>query len=105
MSAYLPRHYTTGGRGRRRSLGLAPLRPVTKEHRILSALVHHDDGVSQTRLSATTGYDRSSISQAINELEAKDLVRRKKSKTDGRVNTIHLLAKGRKTLERAGIVA
>lgn len=106
MSAYQPRHQVTLASRRRRGyrVGLTP-RATTKTERILSALVRHDDGVSQTRLSDATGFDRSSISQAITELENLNLVRRKKSKDDGRVNNIHLLAKGRKALERAGIVA
>lgn len=62
------------------------------------------EDVSQAILVADTNIDKMTISKSVRSLQAKKLVRIKKSKTDKRANNLELYAKG-KTIAKEAVVA
>ncbi len=66
---------------------------------ILAAMVDFEkagEDVSQAILVANTNIDKMTISKSVRSLQAKKLVKIKKSKTDKRANNLELYAKGKK---------
>lgn len=61
----------------------------------LLAYVLRDEGMTQTELARVLELERASVGQAIDTLEKKDLVERKKAAGDRRVWRIHATKKGR----------
>jgi DNA-binding MarR family transcriptional regulator len=73
---------------------------------VLSAL-DHLEGASQTALVDNTGIDRSTMTAIVTRLAKQGLLRRKRSRTDGRAYNVRLTAAGHEALvrSRAAIVA
>jgi DNA-binding MarR family transcriptional regulator len=67
---------------------------------VLSAL-DHLEGASQTTLVDNTGIDRSTMTAIVTRLAQQGLLRRKRSRTDGRAYNVRLTAAGRESLARA----
>jgi DNA-binding MarR family transcriptional regulator len=76
------------------SLGLTP--------RMWGALnvLDAEGAISQQALGQSIGMDPSSMVSAIDELESKGLVERRRHPTDRRAHALHITAKGRQTLGR-----
>ncbi len=74
---------------------------------ILVAMIDFEksgDDVSQAILVGHTNIDKMTISKSVRSLQAKKLVKIKKSKTDKRANNLELYAKG-KTVAKDAIIA
>ncbi|MEV0155622.1 MarR family transcriptional regulator [Micromonospora sp. NPDC050686] len=79
--------------------GLGAVAARGYHYRLLAAL--HDDGpASQADLGRRSGIDRSDVVAALNELAARDLVRRAPDPDDRRRNVITLTPAGRRQLHR-----
>lgn len=64
-------------------------------------MVDQNDGVSQTALVKLTGIDRSTLADLVARLLAQGYLQRKRTKEDGRTNTIRITAAGKKVLKNA----
>lgn len=71
-----------------------------KQVSVLWLVDDHPD-ISQTDLAQRMRMDRATTMAIVNRLEAKDYLRRGKSPSDGRKQTLNLTAPGRKALARA----
>jgi DNA-binding MarR family transcriptional regulator len=80
------------------SLELRPLQYT------LMLIVSENPGVSQTVVCDALGMQKANCVPAMNELERRGFVIRRKSATDARSYELHLSAKGRRILQRAGEV-
>src|SRR3954451_4298942 len=58
--------------------------------------------MSQRRLGAVQGVDRTTTVAVLDALQARRLIERRRDPSDRRVYTVHLTADGRRTVERAG---
>jgi DNA-binding MarR family transcriptional regulator len=56
--------------------------------------IHTHPGIDATRLSAVIAFDRSTLGNVIERLEAKDYIERKASRGDRRVKLLHMTRKG-----------
>ena len=97
------------GRGRRAqqiavSLFLEECAPVDLTPVQFAALVTVRDnpGIDATRLSALVAFDRSTLGNVLERMEAKELILRSGSKDDKRVKVLHLSPKGERVLQEAG---
>ena len=73
--------------------------PTQRQFAVLSA-VAAQEGPTQTDLVRATGIDRSTMAELVARLADKGLIKRERSSTDGRANTVKLTAKGRTALQR-----
>src|SRR4051812_38804150 len=62
--------------------------------------VRENPGIDATRLSALVAFDRSTLGNVLERMEAKELIRRSASKDDRRIKVLHLSAKGECALEQ-----
>src|SRR5687768_2938219 len=58
--------------------------------------------MSQRRLGAAQGVDRTTTVAVLDALQARGLVERRRDAADRRVHTVHLTAEGRRVVRRAG---
>lgn len=72
---------------------------LTREQFILLMKLHEQDGRIQNDLAMITERNKASLTRLINTMEKKNLVARIPSKTDKRINCIHLTKHGRKTFK------
>jgi DNA-binding MarR family transcriptional regulator len=63
--------------------------------------VDQNDGVSQTALVKLTGIDRSTLADLVARLMSQGYLQRRRTRDDGRTNTVRLTAAGRKALRSA----
>ena len=63
--------------------------------------VEQNDGISQTPLVKLTGIDRSTLADLVARLMAQGYLQRRRTKDDGRTNTVRITAAGRKALKVA----
>ncbi|MEQ1868337.1 MAG: MarR family transcriptional regulator [Alphaproteobacteria bacterium] len=63
--------------------------------------VDQNDGVTQTRLVAQTGIDRSTLADMIDRLVKRELITRKRTDEDQRANSVKVTATGRRALKAA----
>lgn len=75
-----------------------------RQYAVLRTLATHKD-VSQTDISDVTGIDRSTLADIVRRLVGRDLVQRKRTKTDARMYAVRLTDTGRDTLAVAGLAA
>ena len=68
------------------------------EARVLYEL-YHQDGIQAGEIIALLGLDKGYLSRMLDQFAKKGLIGRKRSVEDGRVQHIHLTAKGRKEFE------
>jgi len=68
------------------------------EARVLYEL-YHQDGIQAGEIIALLGLDKGYLSRMLDQFGKKTLIVRKRSAEDGRVQHIHLTAKGRKEFE------
>jgi len=61
--------------------------------------VRENPGIDATRLSALVAFDRSTLGNVLERMEAKGLIQRSGSKDDKRVKVLHLSPKGKLALE------
>ncbi|MCF3595398.1 MarR family transcriptional regulator [Rhodobacteraceae bacterium LMO-12] len=57
-------------------------------------------GVGQSKLAGAIAYDKATIGGVVDRLEAKGLIMRKQSKTDGRARALAITSDGKALLER-----
>jgi DNA-binding MarR family transcriptional regulator len=81
------------------TLGLRP------PHFGVMTLIDANPGSTQQELVSRSMIDASSMVAVIDELEAMGLAERRRHVADRRKHAVHLTARGRRTLERAGAVA
>lgn len=62
-------------------------------------------GIAPAQLITSLGMDGAQVTAVLNALEAKKLIARKSSKTDGRSRTVHLTAAGRREFETVQEIA
>lgn len=67
--------------------------------------VRDNPGIDATRLSALVAFDRSTLGNVLERMEAKELILRSGSKDDKRVKVLHLSPKGERILQEAGPLA
>ena len=63
--------------------------------------VDQNDGVTQTKLVAQTGIDRSTLADMIERLGKRELIVRKRTEEDQRANSVKITATGRRALKAA----
>lgn len=63
--------------------------------------IRDNPGIDATRLSALVAFDRSTLGNVLERLEAKTLIRRVGSTADKRVKVLHLAPEGEATLKHA----
>jgi DNA-binding MarR family transcriptional regulator len=63
--------------------------------------VDSNDGTSQTSLVKLTGIDRSTLADLVARLMAQGYIQRRRTKDDGRTNSIRITAAGKKMLKTA----
>lgn len=68
----------------------------------LLVLVERNAGLSQMALARALGIDRSTLVPILDRLQARDLLQRHRSPTDGRTHALALTPFGRKALSRFG---
>ncbi len=71
-----------------------------RQYTVLYA-VEQNDGISQTRLVKLTGIDRSTLADLVARLMAQGYLQRRRTRDDGRTNTVRITAAGRKALKLA----
>lgn len=74
---------------------------ITKEQLIILIKLREKGSLTQSELAFITDRDKTSLTRLINTLERKNLVERKISTKDKRVNIIHITAFGHKLLTKA----
>jgi DNA-binding MarR family transcriptional regulator len=70
----------------------------------LMLMVSENPGVSQSAVCEALGIQKANCVPSMSELERRGFIIRKKSSTDARSYELHLTAKGRRILQRAGEV-
>lgn len=73
---------------------------LTKAQIILLFRVTRFNGAAQNSLADITNRDKASLARLIDTMEKKNLVARIPSKSDGRVNEIHITKKGQEVLKQ-----
>lgn len=73
---------------------------LTKQQWIVLKQLSVNDGIPQNELAYITERDKTSIARLISLMEKKNLVARIPSKTDKRINLIHLTTNGKQTFEQ-----
>ncbi len=63
--------------------------------------VDQNEGVTQTKLVAQTGIDRSTLADMIERLAKRELIVRKRTEEDQRANSVKITATGRRALKAA----
>jgi DNA-binding MarR family transcriptional regulator len=63
--------------------------------------VRDNPGIDATRLSALVAFDRSTLGNVLERMEAKELILRSGSKDDKRIKVLHLSPKGERVLQEA----
>jgi DNA-binding MarR family transcriptional regulator len=71
-----------------------------RQYTVLYA-VDQNDGLSQTLLVKLTGIDRSTLADLVARLMAQGYLQRRRTRDDGRTNTVRITAAGRKVLRTA----
>lgn len=61
--------------------------------------VRENPGIDATRLSALVAFDRSTLGNVLERMEAKELILRSGSKDDKRIKVLHLSPKGERVLQ------
>jgi len=74
---------------------------LTQRQFTVLAAVNEHDGVSQTDLVKMTGIDRSTLADLVARLLAQGYLQRRRSKEDGRTNSVRITAAGKKILRTA----
>jgi DNA-binding MarR family transcriptional regulator len=74
---------------------------LTQRQFTVLAAVNEHDGVSQTTLVKMTGIDRSTLADLVSRLLAQGYLQRRRSKEDGRTNSVRITAAGKKVLRSA----
>ncbi|MGY8816026.1 MAG: MarR family winged helix-turn-helix transcriptional regulator [Gammaproteobacteria bacterium] len=64
-------------------------------------VLSHVDGIEQAALAGYVALDRSSAGEVLMRLEKRGLVKRKKSKEDGRIKLLYLTKKGENLVEKS----
>lgn len=64
-------------------------------------VVDQNDGVTQTKLVAQTGIDRSTLADMIDRLAKRDMIQRKRVEEDQRANSVKITTIGRRALKAA----
>ncbi|CAM1346644.1 MarR family winged helix-turn-helix transcriptional regulator [Tenacibaculum insulae] len=67
---------------------------LTKIQWVFLKKVQEQNGVAQQELAFLTGRDKTSLTRLVNTMEKKNLVARIPSKSDKRINNIHITKKG-----------
>jgi len=70
----------------------------------LLLMVAENPGASQSGVCEALGIQKANSVPTMSELERRGLIQRKKSTSDARIYQLHLTAKGRRMLQRAGEV-
>ena len=73
---------------------------LTPRQLIVLSPIHDNPKCNQTAIVQNTGIDRSTIAELIRRLEKRNLVLRKRSKTDARSYVVDLTEQGRTILKR-----
>ena len=84
------------------SLSELELRPVQYT---LLVMVAENPGASQSSVCEALGIQKANCVPTMSELERRGLILRRKSTSDARSYELHLTAKGKRVLQRAGEVA
>lgn len=63
--------------------------------------VRENPAIDATRLSALVAFDRSTLGNVLERMEAKGLIRRAAGKDDRRIKVLHLTAEGERVLDEA----
>lgn len=74
---------------------------LTSRQFIVLAAIKGRDGISQTDITASTGIDRSTLTDLVGRLHARQLVARNRSRLDARTYEVRLTAEGEALLEAA----
>ncbi len=71
---------------------------LTRQQWIVLMKLNESDGLMQNDLAVITERDKTSLTRLLTTMEKKDLVKRKPSKADKRINQIFLTPNGKKVL-------
>ena len=71
---------------------------TSRQAQVLAA-IEANEGLSQTRIVADTGIDRSTLADIIRRLQKRGLIERRRTKDDARAYAVKLTAAGRREVE------
>jgi MarR family transcriptional regulator, lower aerobic nicotinate degradation pathway regulator len=74
--------------------------PTPRQFAVLLS-AHQEPGINQTDLVRQSGIDRSTLTEILRRLIARNLIRREKSPTDRRTNALYITEQGDDLLRRA----
>jgi DNA-binding MarR family transcriptional regulator len=74
---------------------------LTQRQFTVLAAVDANDGISQTALVKLAGIDRSTLADLVARMMAQGYLQRRRTKDDGRTNSIRITAAGKKALKSA----
>lgn len=74
---------------------------LTQRQYTLLQAVDHNEGVSQSDLVRITGIDRSTLADLVARLMTQGYLQRRRTREDGRTNSVRLTASGRRMLKAA----
>jgi len=74
---------------------------LTQRQYTLLQAVDHNEGASQSDLVRLTGIDRSTLADLVARLIAQGFLQRRRTREDGRTNSVRLTASGRRMLKAA----
>ncbi|MFM1815468.1 MAG: hypothetical protein RLZ98_2163 [Pseudomonadota bacterium] len=74
---------------------------ITARQLVVLSAIHANPECNQTAIVSATGIDRSTVAEMIRRLEARNLIRRKRSKTDARAYVVTLTNQGHDLLATA----
>lgn len=72
--------------------------PLTARQFAVLLTVDRQEGLSQTDLVNMTGIDRSTLADMISRMLKKDLLRRKRTESDARANSVSITSSGKRAL-------
>lgn len=71
-----------------------------RQYTVLLGVDHHE-GISQTNLVKMTGVDRSTLADLVGRLLVQGYLQRRRTKDDGRTNSVRITASGKRVLKLA----
>ncbi len=73
---------------------------ITTAHQVVLFTLTIEDGLRASEVAKRAGHSKSRLTALVDTLEAKKLLKRRVSETDGRVHTLHITQAGRDLIDR-----
>lgn len=73
---------------------------ITTAHQVILFTLSIEDGLRASDVAKRAGHSKSRLTNLVDTLEAKKLLKRRVSESDGRVHTLHITEAGRDLIKR-----